>query len=58
MGFLRPTSGSATIDGLDCYRQSLEVHRRVSYLPGEARLFRTMRGRDVVDFFTSGAPRQ
>ncbi len=53
MGYLRPTSGSGSIDHLDCYRQSFEVHKRVSYLPGEARLFRTMRGRDIVDFFTS-----
>ncbi len=53
LGYLRPTSGTATIDGLDCYRQSLAVHRRVSYLPGEARLFRTMRCREVIDFFTS-----
>lgn len=53
MGYLRPTAGRAHIDGLDCYRQSYEVHRRVSYLPGEARLFRTMRGSDVVDFFTA-----
>jgi ABC-2 type transport system ATP-binding protein len=53
MGFLRPTAGSASIDGLDCYRQAYEVHRRVAYLPGEARLFRTMRARDVIDFFTS-----
>jgi ABC-2 type transport system ATP-binding protein len=53
MGFLRPMAGTATIDGLDCYRQAYEVHRRVAYLPGEARLFRTMRARDVIDFFTS-----
>jgi len=53
MGFLRPSSGRASIDTLDCYRRSYEVHQRVSYLPGEARLFRTMRARDVIDFFTS-----
>ncbi len=53
LGFLRPTAGTATIDGLDCYRRSYEVHRRVSYLPGDARLFRTMRARDVIDFFTT-----
>jgi ABC-2 type transport system ATP-binding protein len=53
MGFLKPTSGSASIDGLDCYRQSFEVHKRVSYLPGDARLFRTMRAREVIDFFTT-----
>ena len=53
LGYLRPTAGKATIDGLDCYRRSYEVHRRVSYLPGDARLFRTMRARDVIDFFTT-----
>lgn len=51
MGFLRPTAGTATIEGLDCYAQSVEVHRRVAYLPGEARLFRQMKGRDVLRFF-------
>ncbi len=53
LGFLRPSGGGASIDHLDCYRRSYEVHKRVSYLPGEARLFRTMRARDVIDFFTS-----
>ena len=51
MGFLRPTAGMATIDGLDCYRQSVAVHQRVAYLPGDARLFAQMRGRDVLRFF-------
>lgn len=53
MGFLKPTGGRASIDGLDCYQQSFEVHKRVSYLPGDARLFRTMRAREVIDFFTT-----
>jgi ABC-2 type transport system ATP-binding protein len=52
MGYLRPTRGSAQIDGLDCYRQSVAVHRGVAYLPGDARLFRQMRGRDVLRFFS------
>jgi ABC-2 type transport system ATP-binding protein len=51
LGFLHPTSGEARIDGFDCCRQSLEVRQRVSYLPGEVRLFRHMRGRDVLHFF-------
>ena len=51
MGFLRPTSGRATIDGLDVYRQAVDVHRRVAYLPGDVRLFRPMRGQAVLDFF-------
>ncbi len=51
LGFLHPTSGKARIDGFDCCHASLEVRQRVSYLPGEARLFRHMRGRDVLHFF-------
>lgn len=51
MGFLRPTSGWARIDGLDCHRQSLQVRQRVSYLPGEVRLFRQMRAKRVLKFF-------
>ena len=51
MGFLQPTSGSASVDGLDCYQDRVEVHRRIAYLPGDARLFRTMRGKDVLRFF-------
>ncbi len=56
MGFLRPTSGSATIEGLDCHADSVAVHSRVAYLPGDARLFRSMRGRQVLKFFGSIRP--
>ena len=52
MGYLRPTAGSARIDGLDCYRDSVRVHQHVAYLPGDVRLFRRMRGCQVLDFFT------
>jgi len=56
LGYLKPTSGHATIDGLDCHRQSVRVRRIVSYLPGEARLFRAMRGRQVLAFFAEIRP--
>jgi ABC-2 type transport system ATP-binding protein len=56
MGFLHPSSGFARIDGLDCCRQSLEVRRRVAYLPGEARLFRQMRAKRVLRFFAEIRP--
>jgi ABC-2 type transport system ATP-binding protein len=51
MGFLEPTVGTATIDGLDCYRHPVDVHQRVAYVPGDVRLFPRMRGRDVLRFF-------
>lgn len=53
MGFLQPTSGSAKVLGLDCSHQSVAVHEKVAYLPGDARLFRTMRGNDTLRFFAS-----
>ena len=57
MGYLRPTSGVATADGLDCESNSLQVRQRVSYLPAETKLFRLMRGRDCIDFFAAIHPR-
>lgn len=56
LGYLQPSSGHARIDGLDCHRQSVRVHRVVSYLPGEARLFRSMRGHQVLRFFAEIRP--
>lgn len=52
LGFLRPSSGSAQIGGWDCQRQSLAVRKQVSYLPGDVRLFRSMRGAGVLQFFS------
>lgn len=51
LGYLTPSSGSATIDGLDCQRESLAVRERVAYLPGDARLFPWMRADDTLRFF-------
>lgn len=51
LGFLKPTSGTARIQGLDTWRQAVEVHRLVGYLPGEARLYRRMTGRAILTLF-------
>ena len=52
LGFIQPTSGAARIAGFDSRSESLAVRRNTAYLPGEARLFRRMRGSQVLDFFT------
>ena len=39
LDLIRPTAGSATILGLDCQRQSVEVRRHIGYLPGDLRLY-------------------
>lgn len=53
MGFINATSGSATIGGMDCLQQRVDVHKIVSYLPGDARLYRMMRARNVLQLFAS-----
>ena len=44
LGFLRPTSGRATIAGFDSWRNSTDVRHLVSYLPGELRMYGSMTG--------------
>jgi ABC-2 type transport system ATP-binding protein len=48
MGFLRPTAGSASILRFDVARQSVEVRRRVGYLPGDPSLYGSRTGRDLL----------
>jgi len=52
LGLLHPTSGQATIFGLDCWRQSLQVRRLVSYLPGELRMYGSMSGLTLLRFLS------
>jgi ABC-2 type transport system ATP-binding protein len=52
LGLLHPTSGAATIFGLDCWRQSLQVRRLVSYLPGELRMYGSMSGLALLRFLS------
>ena len=56
LGFLNPSSGEASVAGLDCHKQSVQVRKQVSYLPAEAALFPHMRGTDVLRFFCDVRP--
>ena len=49
MGYLQPTSGSARVHGLDSWRDSVAVHARTGYLPGEVRLWPKMTARAIAD---------
>ncbi len=51
LGFLKPSSGTASVDGLDCYLQRVSVHAKLSYLPGDARMYRTMRAKALLKLF-------
>ena len=53
LGFIQATAGKARVAGFDCWNNSVEVRKRVSYLPGELRLYEGMTGRRIVQFLGS-----
>jgi ABC-2 type transport system ATP-binding protein len=53
MGLLRPSGGRASIGGLDCWRQSVEVKRLVGYLPGELALDPNLTGGQILEYFAN-----
>ena len=56
LGFLKPTTGSATVCGYDPQVNGVMLRKQVAYLPGDARLPRHMRGVGVLRFFAEMHP--
>jgi ABC-2 type transport system ATP-binding protein len=50
MGILAPSAGWARIDGRDCFRDRVEVMRRVGYLPDEPVFYDYLRGSEIIRF--------
>jgi beta-exotoxin I transport system ATP-binding protein len=50
LGFLQPSAGRAWINGHDCWADSVNARRFVSYLPGELRLYENMTGTQLINF--------
>ena len=48
--FLPPTSGTATVAGFDVLEQSMEVKKRIGYLPEAPPLYPEMRTGEYLDF--------
>jgi ABC-2 type transport system ATP-binding protein len=51
LDLLHPTSGRATVLGLDAHRESVAVRRSIGYLPGEFGLDVRMTGRQLVRYY-------
>jgi ABC-2 type transport system ATP-binding protein len=50
LDLIKPTSGSATLLGLDSQAESLEIRRRVGFLPGELDLYPMLSGAAMLDY--------
>jgi ABC-2 type transport system ATP-binding protein len=49
LGLLRADHGSALLLGKDPWRDAVELHRRVAYVPGDVTLWRNLSGGEVID---------
>ncbi|MFA6801345.1 MAG: ABC transporter ATP-binding protein [Acholeplasmataceae bacterium] len=50
LNFIFPTSGSATIQGLDIINDSVEIRKHVGYIPSEINLYGDMTVQDFLDY--------
>src|SRR5688572_11654065 len=49
-GFMPPTSGKALVAGYDVFEQSMDVRKRVGYLPESVPLYRDMSARGYLQY--------
>lgn len=52
MDLIRPTSGSATVFGLDAQAAALDIRQRVGFMPGDLNLWSDYTGRELVSYFS------
>jgi ABC-2 type transport system ATP-binding protein len=50
LGFLRPQRGKTSIVGLDCWKNSKDIQRKIGYLPGEISFPSDMTGTQLIKF--------
>jgi ABC-2 type transport system ATP-binding protein len=53
LGFLHPTAGRGSVAGLDIVADSVEIRRRVGYLPGGIALYDTLTGERLLDYLAA-----
>src|ERR1700710_1481990 len=49
LGLLRTNGGSATVFGMDPWRDAVPIHRRLAYVPGDVALWPNLSGGETID---------
>lgn len=50
LDIIRPTMGEAQMLGMDTQAKSVDLHRRIGFLPGELNLWRGLTGKQVITY--------
>ncbi|MEC0256824.1 ABC transporter ATP-binding protein [Paenibacillus lautus] len=51
LGIIHRDAGDAKIFGKDVWKDSLEIHKRISYVPGDVSLWGSLTGGEIIDLF-------
>jgi len=51
LGILQATEGDVNVFGMDAWRDKVEIHRKISYVPGDVSLWPNLTGGEVIDLF-------
>lgn len=51
LGIIKRDAGSAEIFGKDVWKESFEIHKRISYVPGDVSLWGNLTGGEIIDLF-------
>src|SRR5690625_1090896 len=51
LGIIKRNAGNAEIFGKDVWKNSLEIHKRISYVPGDVTLWGSLTGGKIIDLF-------
>ncbi|WP_079473943.1 ABC transporter ATP-binding protein [Marinococcus halophilus] len=51
LGIIKRDAGNAEIFGKDVWKDSLEIHKRISYVPGDVSLWGNLTGGEIIDLF-------
>jgi ABC-2 type transport system ATP-binding protein len=52
LGLIRSSGGHATVFGRDPWRDAVELHRRIAYVPGDVSLWSNLSGGEAIDLLT------
>ncbi|WP_440896912.1 ABC transporter ATP-binding protein [Amphibacillus sp. Q70] len=51
LGIIKRDAGEAKIFGKDVWKDSLDIHKRISYVPGDVSLWGSLTGGEIIDLF-------
>lgn len=51
LGIIKRDAGIANIFGKDVWKESLDIHKRISYVPGDVNLWGNLTGGEIIDLF-------